>query len=75
MRSLLVLVLAVALSLAACGSKPKPATTPEATPDALRVVETEAASPDDGSDDDASSPNTGASDEDEAKADPCGGGE
>jgi predicted small lipoprotein YifL len=70
MRSLF--VLAVALSLAACGSKPKPATTPEA---ALPAVETESAAPDDGSDDDASSPNRGTSDEEEAKADPCGGGE
>lgn len=63
--------LALALSLAACGSKPRPATTPEA---AATPVETEATSSDD--DDEASD---GAvqrsSDEDDAKADPCGGGE
>lgn len=63
--------LALALSLAACGSKPKPATTPEA---AATPVETEATSTDDESSDDAGLPKQTAPDDD-AKADPCGGGE
>ncbi len=70
MRSLL--ILAFALSLAACGSKPKSATTPEP---AAMPVETEATSSDDESDDDASSPKQRSPEDDEAKADPCGGGE
>lgn len=65
------LALAFVLSLAACGSKPRPATTPEA---AATPVETEATST---SDDDESSDGAvqRSSDEDDAKADPCGGGE
>lgn len=64
--------LALVLSLAACGSKPRPQTTPEA---AATPVETEATSSDDESDDDAASPKQRSPEDDEAKADPCGGGE
>lgn len=65
-------IAALSLALAACGSKPKPATTP----DTATGVQPEAgeAAPDDGVSDDETDAKTRQA-PDETSADPCGGGE
>ncbi len=67
-------IVALSLALAACGGKPKPATTP----DTATGVQTEAeeAAPDDGvTDDGEDNAKTRQAPPDETSADPCGGGE
>lgn len=67
-------IAALSLALAACGSKPKPATTPDTATGVQ--PETEEAAPDDGVTDDETDGNAKTRQApDEASADPCGGGE